>query len=143
MTPSLEDKITNIKKLFHKDLSDESRYKLLMDIGKTNKQYEIKDIDKTQENLVSGCQSTTYLQANKKEGKIFFSYSSDAFISKGIASLLVQVYNGEKAEIILKNSYPTFLEDIKIAQILSPSRSNGLNNIFLTMQRKALKLLLK
>lgn len=88
-------------------------------------------------NLVRGCQSKLYLYSEIISGKIYFFIESDALISKGMASLLVSVYDGEPPESLFKCP-PTFLETIGLFSALSMNRSNGLKSLFDSMQRAAL-----
>jgi cysteine desulfuration protein SufE len=116
----------------------EETYEKIIALGKTLPAYP--NEYKTAENKVSGCQSTLYVHAYKENSFIFFKADSDALISKGLAALLIQVYNGETPESILQNE-PKFLQNIGLEQALSPSRSNGLFSILLQMRKEALKFL--
>jgi cysteine desulfuration protein SufE len=85
----------------------------------------IPDKYKTNEYLISGCQSKVWLHAELKEGKIFFTADSDAIITKGIIALLIRVLSGRKpGEIINQELY--FIDRIGLKENLSPTRSNGL-----------------
>ena len=75
--------------------------------------------------LVRGCQSKTWLYPEYKEGHLYFHADSEAAITKGIISLLVNVYSGATPEEIVSNP-PEFLKEIGITEHLSMSRSNGL-----------------
>jgi len=80
---------------------------------------------KTDEYLISGCQSKVWLHAELKEGKIIFLADSDAIITKGIVALLIRVLSGRKpAAIINQDLY--FIDRIGLKENLSPTRSNGL-----------------
>ena len=92
---------------------------------------------KTEENLVSGCQSILYLHSEIKDGKIYFYAASDALISRGLAALLVDFYSGKSPEDVLKVA-PTFIAELKIPEALSPSRANGLASLYLKMKQQAL-----
>ena len=83
------------------------------------------ELDKTEENLVKGCQSQVWLIATEKEGNVYFEADSDAIISKGICALLVKVFNGQPASEIVKNNLG-FIDEIGLKEHLSPNRSNGL-----------------
>lgn len=97
---------------------------------------------KVEENRVEGCQSVMYLHTEVKEKKLYFAADSDALISKGLAMLLITLYNGATAEYILKNP-PTILDEIGLTGALSPGRANGLSGLYLKMKQEALKSLLK
>ncbi len=117
----------------------EDRYQKIIDLGKSGKPF--KDINKVPENLVTGCQSTTYLISYSKNQVVYFEADSDALISKGLVQLLIQVYSGLDAETIIKTP-PDYLEELEIASSLTPSRANGLYNMHLKMKQEALKYLL-
>jgi len=91
---------------------------------------------KTEKNLVVGCQSKTYLHSTCKGNRVFFSASSDALISAGLAALLIAVYSEEPPETILL-SPPLFLEELGIPSLLTPGRVNGLASLYLKMKQEA------
>jgi cysteine desulfuration protein SufE len=95
---------------------------------------------KIKENIVPGCQSILYLHAFLVNDKIFFSSDAEALISKGLAAILIQAYQGLSPEEVL-TCPPTFLLELQIANSLSPTRSNGLAQIHLRMKQKALQFL--
>lgn len=100
------------------------RYQLLIDIG--NEQPDLPATYKTEQNLIEGCQSRVWLQADLMEdGKIHFQAESDALIVKGIVCLLLRVLNDQTPEDILASDL-YFIERIGLRQHLSPTRSNGL-----------------
>ena len=99
------------------------RYQLLIDIG--NDQEPLPEQYKTDQNLIDGCQSRVWLQADYHDGRIFFAAESDALIVKGIVSLLIRVLsNATPQEILDANLY--FIDQIGLKDHLSPTRSNGL-----------------
>ena len=99
------------------------RYQLLIDIG--SEQPPLDEKYKTQSNLIDGCQSRVWLQADLIDGKIHFQAESDALIVKGIVALLVRVYDNQTPADILA-SEPYFIQEIGLREHLSPTRSNGL-----------------
>ncbi len=80
---------------------------------------------KTNEYLISGCQSKVWLHAELKDGKVIFSADSDAIITKGIVALLVRVLSGREPKEILNHEF-YFIDRIGLKENLSPTRSNGL-----------------
>ncbi len=96
---------------------------------------------KIPQNIVPGCQSVMYLHSRLEEGRVYFTVGSDALISAGLAALLVNVYNGESPETILKCP-PDYIKELNIGASLTPGRANGLHNIHLRMKQDALKFLL-
>ena len=100
------------------------KYQLLIDLG--NDQEPLDEKYKVESNLIDGCQSRVWLQADlTPEGKIHFQAESDALIVKGIVTLLIRVLDNQTPEDIL-NADLHFIEDIGLKEHLSPTRSNGL-----------------
>lgn len=99
------------------------RYQLLIDLG--NEQKPLDEQYKTEQNLIEGCQSRVWLQAEEEGGKIVFKAESDALIVKGIIALLLKVLSGHTPEEILDADL-YFIDRIGLKEHLSPTRSNGL-----------------
>lgn len=111
------------------------RYQLLIDLG--SEQEGLPAEYKTDNNLIEGCQSRVWLQADYVNGKVVFRAESDALIVKGIVSLLIKVYSGRTPDEILENE-PYFVEAIGLKEHLSPTRSNGLVAMIKQMRLYAL-----
>ncbi len=111
------------------------RYQLLIDLG--NEQAPLDEQYKTDENLIEGCQSRVWLQADEKDGKLFFQAESDAVIVKGIIALLIKVLSGHTPDEIL-NADLYFIDRIGLKEHLSPTRSNGLLSMVKQMRMYAL-----
>lgn len=111
------------------------KYSYLIDLGKDLPL--IDDEHKTDSQLITGCQSNVWLNAEYKDGKIHFVADSDAIITKGMVSLLIRVYSGQTPEDII-NTEPYFIEKIGLDQHLSPTRSNGLASMVKQMKLYAL-----
>lgn len=99
------------------------KYEYIIELGKGVPAIEEKD--KTEENLIKGCQSRVWLSCRIEDGKLYFAADSDAIITKGIISLLIRVYNGQAPADILANE-PEFIGQIGLQENLSPTRANGL-----------------
>ena len=99
------------------------RYQLLIDLG--NEQAPLDEQYKTESNLIDGCQSRVWLQADYEDGVIHFSAESDALIVKGIVSLLIRVLSDHTPQEILDADL-YFIDEIGLKEHLSPTRSNGL-----------------
>lgn len=99
------------------------KYALLIDLG--NSLAPLDEKYKTESNLIEGCQSRVWLQADYKDGKIIFQGDSDAVIVKGIVSLLIGVLSDHTPQEILDADL-YFIERIGLKEHLSPTRSNGL-----------------
>jgi cysteine desulfuration protein SufE len=111
------------------------RYQLLIDLG--SEQEPLPAEYKTDNNLIEGCQSRVWLQADYLDGKVHFRAESDAMIVKGIVSLLIKVYSGHTPDEIL-DTEPYFVEAIGLKEHLSPTRSNGLLAMIKQMKLYAL-----
>ena len=111
------------------------RYQLLIDLG--SEQPALDDQYKTDSNLIEGCQSRVWLQADYVDGKVHFSAESDALSVKGIVALLVKVYSGHTPDEILGSDL-YFVEAIGLKEHLSPTRSNGLLSMIKQMRLYAL-----
>ena len=99
------------------------KYQLLIDLG--NEQEPLDEKYKVESNLIDGCQSRVWLQANYVDGKLNFTAESDALIVKGIVALLIRVLSGHTPQEILDADL-YFIEKIGLKEHLSPTRSNGL-----------------
>ena len=99
------------------------KYQLLIDLG--NEQEPLDEKYKIESNLIDGCQSRVWLQADYVDGKLNFSAESDALIVKGIVALLIRVLSGHTPQEILDADL-YFIEEIGLKEHLSPTRSNGL-----------------
>ncbi len=111
------------------------RYQLLIDLG--NEQEPLDERYKTEQNLIEGCQSRVWLQADEADGKIIFRAESDAVIVKGIIALLIKVLSGHTPDEIL-NAELYFIDRIGLKDHLSPTRSNGLLSMVKQMRMYAL-----
>ena len=111
------------------------RYQLLIDLGSS--QPKLDDKYKTEQNLIDGCQSRVWLQADMRDGLLHFQAESDALIVKGIVALLVRVLSDHTPEEILSADL-YFIESIGLREHLSPTRSNGLLAMLRQMKLYAL-----
>lgn len=99
------------------------RYQMLIDLGE--EQAPLADADKTEQNLIEGCQSRVWIVCEEKDGRLHFRADSDALIVKGLVALVLQVVNDHRPdEIYAADLY--FIERIGLRDHLSPTRSNGL-----------------
>ena len=99
------------------------KYEYIIELGKGVP--AIAENEKTEDNLIKGCQSRVWLSCRVEDGKLYFAADSDAIITKGIISLLIRVYNGQAPAEILANE-PEFIGEIGLQENLSPTRANGL-----------------
>ncbi|MFM6946794.1 MAG: SufE family protein [Flavobacteriales bacterium] len=112
------------------------KYEYIIELGKEVK--GIADEAKTKEQLIEGCQSNVWLLCHLKDGKMFFEADADAIITKGIIGMLLNVYNGETPQTILKTE-PHFINEIGLTEHLSPTRANGLLSMVKRIKTEALQ----
>ena len=111
------------------------KYEYLIDLGK-----ELTPIDeqqKTENNLIKGCQSRVWLHVEHTGGKIIYTADSDAIMTKGIVAILITVLSGQSPEDIL-NAKLDFINKIGLKEQLSPTRANGLVSMIKEMKIYAL-----
>lgn len=107
------------------DLFDDwaDKYEYIISLGKELE--PMNESDKSEDNLVKGCQSRVWLSAKHENDKVIFSADSDAIISKGIIALLVKILSNQTAAEIAATNFE-FIDEIGLKEHLSPNRSNGL-----------------
>lgn len=111
------------------------KYQMLIDLG--NEQKPLDEQYKIEGNLIDGCQSRVWLQADYADGQITFTAESDALIVKGIVALLIRVLSGHSPQEILDADL-YFIDQIGLKEHLSPTRSNGLLAMVKQMRMYAL-----
>ena len=113
------------------------RYQLIIDYA--NELKPLPEADKTEKNLIDGCQSPVWFTAKLQDGKIIYTADSDALLVKGVVALLLHVLNGHTPkEIAEADLY--FLDAIQLREHLSPMRSNGVAAMIKQMKLYALAL---
>jgi cysteine desulfuration protein SufE len=118
----------------------DDKYEYIIDLGK--KLAPLDQVYKTNENKVRGCQSTVWLSAENRDGKIYFKADSDAVIVKGLISMLIRVLSGHSADEIV-NAPLDFIRGIGMMSHLAQTRSNGLLAMVKQMKNYALAYKLK
>lgn len=111
------------------------KYQLLIDMG--SDQPPLDEKYKNEQNLIDGCQSRVWLQADMEGDKLHFQAESDALIVKGIVTLLIRVLNDHTPQEIMDADL-YFIERIGLSEHLSPTRSNGLLAMVKQMKMYAL-----
>ena len=111
------------------------KYAYLIDLGKECPVIDEKD--KTDSNLIKGCQSRVWLSCEYRDGRLYFRADSDAVITRGIISLLIRALDGQTPQDILDADL-AFIDAIGLKEHLSPTRSNGLTSMVKQMKLYAL-----
>lgn len=116
------------------------KYNYIIELGKDlpliDEQY------KTDQYLISGCQSQVWLHAEIKDGKVIYTADSDAIITKGIIHLLIRALSNQTPEAII-NAQLTYIDRIGLKDHLSPTRSNGLASMIKQMKMYAVAFQIK
>ena len=110
------------------------KYEYLIELGKGLEAFP--EEKKTEDRLIKGCQSRVWLDAQLKDGRLYFQADSDAIITRGIISLLIGVYSGETPEAIVADDF-AFVAEIGLKDNLSPTRANGLVSMIETIKNLA------
>ena len=135
--PEIENEIVEEFALFD---SWDDKYEYIIDLGKKLPELDAKH--KTDENKVRGCQSTVWLVADYKDGKLYYSADSDAVIVKGLISMLIRVLSGHKPDEII-GAPLDFIKRIGMTTHLAQTRSNGLLSMVKQIKNYALAYKLK
>lgn len=128
-----QDEIINDFSLLDGDMEMTVFY--IMELGQ--KLADMPEAEKTEDNVVKGCQSKVWLTATLNDGKIHFNADSNTAITKGLVSLLVRVFNGQKPESIL-NTDLYFMHKIGMERFIGTQRSNGFAAMIKQMKLYAL-----
>ena len=137
----MTENIQNIENEIVEDfgLFDEwtEKYQYIIELGQ--KMPPLDDQYKTEENKIKGCQSSVWLNAYEKDGRIFFEADSDSTFVKGEIALLIRVLSGQKPEDIVKTNLE-FIDKIGLRQHIAVTRANGLASMIKQMKTYALGL---
>ncbi len=112
------------------------KYEYIIELGKNLNNYP--ENEKTDEKLIKGCQSRVWLDHKVEDGKIYFNADSDAIITKGIISLLINLYSGRTPNEILSSDF-SVVDKIGLKENLSPTRANGLVSMIAKIKEIAVK----
>ena len=116
------------------------KYQYLIDLGKELEPLE--DAEKSEHNLVRGCQSQVWMVVDGDADHVIVRANSDAAIVSGLIALVVRLYSDAPAEDIIKTE-PEFVEAIGLSQHLSPTRANGLASMLQRLKAEAAQLVAK
>ena len=103
----------------------EDKYRFVIDLGKDLPGLD--DPDRIEANLIRGCQSQVWLTHElASDGTLHFHMDSDAFIVRGLISIVLSALNGKKPEDIMQFDIEGLFSELQLLQHLSPTRGNGL-----------------
>lgn len=140
MNTSIKEREEEIIEEFSLFDSWEEKYEYIIDLGK--KLPPLAAVHKTDDNKVRGCQSTVWLAASYRNGRIYFEADSDAVIVKGLISMLIRVLSGRTPDEILEAPLD-FIKEIGMTTHLAQTRSNGLLSMVKQMKNYALAFKIK
>lgn len=123
---NIETRVENLVKRFSQYKDWEDRYRELIKIGK--EQEDLAEEFQIEKFQIKGCQSKVWLKPEYREGRVFFTASSDAVLVKGIVGILVEAYSDSTPDEVIAFK-DDFLQAIGITDHLSMNRTNGLANM--------------
>jgi len=129
----IQDEIINEFSLLEGDMEMTVFY--IMELGQ--KLPIMNEADKTEDNIVKGCQSKVWMTAKTHDGQVYFSGDSNTAITKGLVSLLIRIFNGQSPETIL-NADLYFMKKIGMERFIGTQRSNGFAAMIKQMKLYAL-----
>lgn len=113
----------------------EDRYKYIIDLGKELPALD--ESERTEANLVRGCQSQVWLTSRKEGDRFHFDADSDAFIVKGLLAVVLAAYNGKTSEQIMAFDVEAYFQELNLMKHLSMTRGNGLRAMVKRIQDTA------
>lgn len=113
----------------------EDRYKYIIDLGRELPVMD--DSQRTEANIVRGCQSQVWLASEERDGRLYFAADSDAFIVKGLLAVVLAAYNGKTPAAIREFDIEGYFEQLNLIKHLSVTRGNGLRAMVKRIQATA------
>lgn len=110
----------------------DDRYKYIIDLGKELPQ--LADSERIDENLIRGCQSKVWLSSELRDGRLYFTVDSDAFIVKGLLGIVLAAYNGKTPAQIREFDIAAYFDALDLLKHLSPTRGSGLQAMVARIQ---------
>ncbi len=131
-TSEIQDQIIDEFSVFDQWLD---KYDYLIELSKELPM--INEKHRTDQFVIKGCQSRVWVDAEMRDGKIYYTADSDAIITKGIIALLIRVLSGRTPQEVLDTDL-YFIDRIGLRENLSPTRANGLVAMIKQMRMYAL-----
>lgn len=113
----------------------EDRYKYIIDLGRELP--AMNDSQRTEANIVRGCQSQVWLASEERDGHLYFTADSDAFIVKGLLAVVLAAYNGKTPAAIREFDIEGYFQKLNLIKHLSVTRGNGLRAMVKRIQATA------
>ena len=131
---TIEEKINYYKESLEVFDDEMEKYKFLLDQAKNAKSFP--EEYRKESFKVSGCQAQVWLVPYTEDNKLYFHYDSDAFISKGMVTILCNIYEGRSAQEI-GNANFDLLETLQLNTLLTPGRRNGVYSMLMKIKEYA------
>ena len=128
---SVEEKIKYYKENLELFDDDMDKYKYLLDQAKNSKPFP--EEFRQESFKVDGCQAQVWLVPYLKDGKLCFHSDSDAFISKGMVTIISEIY-GDRNPDEIANSNFDLLSTLKLDTLLTPGRRNGVYSMLMKIK---------
>ncbi|TDJ60664.1 MAG: SufE family protein [Proteobacteria bacterium] len=140
LTPSQEilDAQAEIVEIFSMFDDWTDRYQYIIDLGR--KLADLPSAQKIESNRLKGCQSQVWMVTDNRDGRLHYDAISDSAIVSGLIALMLQVYSDRRPAAIIATP-PSFIQDIELAEHLSPTRSNGLSAMVQRIRQYAVEAL--
>ena len=119
---TIEEKINYYKDSLELFDDGMEKYKFLIDQAKNAKNFP--EEYRNDSFKVSGCQAQVWLVPELNDNKLSFYYDSDAFISKGMVTILCDIYGDRNPDEIKKSDFD-MLKILELDTLLTPGRRNG------------------
>lgn len=110
------------------------KYKFLLDQGK--KSIKFPEEFRNDSFKISGCQAQVWLVPYIKGDLLYFHSDSDAFISKGMVTILCDIFSGNSPDTITKADFD-LLNDLNLNILLTPGRRNGVYSMLQKIKEHA------
>ena len=105
----------------------EDKYRFIIDLGKDLT--PLADAEKTEANLIRGCQSQVWLTHQLSDGKLHFQLDSDAHIVRGLSAVVLIASNDQSPEPIIALDLDGLFDELDLLAHLSVTRGNGLRSM--------------
>ena len=128
---SVVEKINFFKENLEIFDDDMDKYKYLLEQAKTAKKFP--EEFRKESFKVDGCQAQVWLVPFILDKKLYFHSDSDAFISKGMVTILCEIYGGRKPDEIAKANYG-LLSALNLDTLLTPGRRNGVYSMLMKIK---------
>jgi cysteine desulfuration protein SufE len=131
--------IDEIREAFSFFDSWEDKYRFVIDLGKSLP--TMNESDRSDDNLVRGCQSQVWLNASydADANRLHFEIDSDAHIVRGLIAIVLAIYQDQSPAYVRDHDVEQIFDDLELLQHLSPTRGNGLRAMVSRIRQEALR----